>query len=366
MIYLNDSSRLWHVSKAGSDSNGGHAQQYPVSLANDAKLTIGAAVSAASSGDTIVIWPGDYAENVDAGSKALAFIGTHRNKSRIIPASGDGLKLANDCVARNLAVEALATNAKGLACSQKENIVIEACDIYGGYDGLYAYSAKSVFLRNCRIRGKYDGCNAGSVVGIVAENCIFQGLGTYSTTADCRAIYGTGKGVFFNCIFFAERNDISDSTILAVYLSNDARAAFSNCMFEVAAGANHTGAVGGIYAYGTGSVACLKNCSVHSASSGSPSMGPYDLWQAHGRIVVSGSSYETAEGTITQGGAGWSDGIKGELTALGLDKAAKMLINKAVQDKLSGAIEYYDDDGQTVVLTHTPEESESGITRMPG
>lgn len=45
--------------------------------------------------------------------------------------------------------------------------------------------------------------------------------------------------------------------------------------------------------------------------------------------------------------------------------AAKMLINKAVQDKQTGEIKYYDDDGQTVVLTHTPEEGESQITRMP-
>lgn len=367
MIYLNDSSRIWHVAKAGSDSNGGHAQQYPVSLASDAKLTISAAVSAAASGDTIVIWPGDYAENVNAAGKALTFIGAHRNKSRIIPASGDGLTLVNDCVARNLAVEALATNAKGLVCFQKENIVIEDCDIYGGYDGLYANSAKHLFLRNSRIRGKYDGGNTGSAEGLVAENCIFAGLGTYGTTTDCRALYGVGKGIFLNCIFFAERNDISSNSVFAVYLSSNARAAFSNCTFEVTAGSNHTGMVGGVYVYSSGSAACLKNCSVHSVSSGSPSAGPFDLWQtAGGRILVSGSSYETAQGTIIQGGSGWSDGIKGELTGLGLDKAAKMMVNKAVQNKLTGAIEYYDDDGQTVVLTHTPEEGESSITRMPG
>ena len=46
-------------------------------------------------------------------------------------------------------------------------------------------------------------------------------------------------------------------------------------------------------------------------------------------------------------------------------KAAKILTNKAVQDKVSGAIEYYDDDGQTVIMTHTPTQSESSITREP-
>ncbi len=365
MIYLNDSSRVWHVSKAGSDANNGHAGQYPVNLGNDAKLTIGAAVSAVSSGDTIIIWPGDYAENVSAGSKALTFIGTHRNKSKIIPAAGDALSLANDCVVRNLAVEALATNAKGISFLAKENIVIEDCDIYGAYDGLYANSAKHVFLRNSRVRGKYDGWNAGSAEGIVAENCIFQGLGTYATSSPCRAVYGIGRGSFLNCVFLAKRNDVSDQFLLAVYLSNNARAVFTNCVFDVSAGSNHTGPVGGIYSYGTNAAAVLKNCSVYSASSGSPSFGPFDLWQVNGKIVVSGCSYETVSGTITQGGDGWSEGIKGELTEIGLDKAAKMLVNKAVQDKLSGAIEYYDDDGETVILTHTPAEGESSITRTP-
>lgn len=46
-------------------------------------------------------------------------------------------------------------------------------------------------------------------------------------------------------------------------------------------------------------------------------------------------------------------------------KAAKLLVNKAVQNKLTGAIDYYDDDGETVILTHTPTEDASEITRMP-
>ena len=45
------------------------------------------------------------------------------------------------------------------------------------------------------------------------------------------------------------------------------------------------------------------------------------------------------------------------------EKAAKMLINKAVQDKNTGVVSYYDDDGETILLTHTPTDSESTITR---
>jgi hypothetical protein len=46
-----------------------------------------------------------------------------------------------------------------------------------------------------------------------------------------------------------------------------------------------------------------------------------------------------------------------------IEKAAKVLVNKAVQNKLTGEIVYYDDDGQTPILTHTPDDADTQITR---
>lgn len=43
----------------------------------------------------------------------------------------------------------------------------------------------------------------------------------------------------------------------------------------------------------------------------------------------------------------------------------KILANKAIQNKSTGAIDYYDDDSQTVLLTITPSDDESSITRLP-
>ena len=48
----------------------------------------------------------------------------------------------------------------------------------------------------------------------------------------------------------------------------------------------------------------------------------------------------------------------GELTAF------KILANTAVQDVVTGDIDYYDDDGQTVLFTHTPLEDKSTFTRL--
>jgi hypothetical protein len=51
--------------------------------------------------------------------------------------------------------------------------------------------------------------------------------------------------------------------------------------------------------------------------------------------------------------------------AFDVEKAVKILLNKAVQTKITGAIDYYDDDGATVILTHTPTDTESTVTRSP-
>ena len=55
--------------------------------------------------------------------------------------------------------------------------------------------------------------------------------------------------------------------------------------------------------------------------------------------------------------------IKTEHAAI--EKAAKSIVNKAVQNKITGAVVYYDDDGQTELLTHTPTDSDTEITRTP-
>jgi hypothetical protein len=48
----------------------------------------------------------------------------------------------------------------------------------------------------------------------------------------------------------------------------------------------------------------------------------------------------------------------GELTA------TKMLANKSVQNKATGAISYYDDDNETVLVTHMPQEGTATLARM--
>lgn len=52
-------------------------------------------------------------------------------------------------------------------------------------------------------------------------------------------------------------------------------------------------------------------------------------------------------------------------TGSGVLTVDKILANKAIQNKVTGAISYYDDDGTTVIVTHTPDDGSSSITRTP-
>lgn len=97
--------------------------------------------------------------------------------------------------------------------------------------------------------------------------------------------------------------------------------------------------------------------------SGSLYLGSFDTSIPAGRYSVQ---------VFLQAGANPADGdtfAAGEeiiWSGTGTVTAEKLLANKAVQDKSSGQIKYYDDDGQTVLLMHTPTDTAAMITRIPG
>ena len=96
--------------------------------------------------------------------------------------------------------------------------------------------------------------------------------------------------------------------------------------------------------------------------SGSRYVGNFDTNIPAGRYSVQ---------VFLQAGANPADGdtfITGEEIAwsgTGVVTAEKLLANKAVQDKSSGQIKYYDDDGQTLLLKITPTDAAATITRTP-
>lgn len=95
---------------------------------------------------------------------------------------------------------------------------------------------------------------------------------------------------------------------------------------------------------------------------GSRYVGDFDSNVPAGRYTVqvflqAGGNPADGDELVGSGEIIWTS--TGELTA------DKVLANKAIQNKATGAISYYDDDGETVILTHTPSDEETTFTRTP-
>lgn len=95
----------------------------------------------------------------------------------------------------------------------------------------------------------------------------------------------------------------------------------------------------------------------------------YEIGEGYYRIDVPDAAFAMGAdflNVLVQDNVDNSILVKGKGIQLSIfEKAAKTLVNKAIQDKTTGAINYYDDDGETVILTHTPTDGESTITRTP-
>lgn len=96
--------------------------------------------------------------------------------------------------------------------------------------------------------------------------------------------------------------------------------------------------------------------------SGSRYVGSFDPNTPPGRysiqaFVQAGANPADGDSLVANDEIVWS--------ATGRVTADKMLANKAVQNKATGQIKYYDDDAQTVLLTVTPADEALTITRTP-
>jgi len=95
----------------------------------------------------------------------------------------------------------------------------------------------------------------------------------------------------------------------------------------------------------------------------------YEIGEGYYRIDVPDAAFATGANflsVLVRDNVDNSIMVEEKEIQLGIfEKAAKTLVNKAIQNKTAGAIDYYDDDGETIILTHTPTDGESTITRTP-
>ena len=112
--------------------------------------------------------------------------------------------------------------------------------------------------------------------------------------------------------------------------------------------------------WGTGSRDAADYCINLADRSGSLFVGDFDGNIPAGKYCVqiflqAGAEPDDGDSFVQSEELIWSG--TGKITS------EKMLVNKAVQNKSTGQIQYFDDDNQTLLVTLTPSEDNESVTR---
>jgi parallel beta-helix repeat protein len=311
---------VWHVRVDGDDSYEGHS--YQTGLA-----TVMTAVAAASDGDTIYIWPGDYNETVDldAHNKALTLIGISRSASKITHGkNAAGIKLEDGCVIKNLSVILTGPPGNGILTQaiiglNKRNCIVEDCDISGTYDGLYLGGAVKPIIKNCRISSGFDALFLAGATDFLVDNCTLEVSNSYSTETPMRALifFDNSRGVCRNICISVNRKDAGVASVRATGIEycggTSMMVVVENFTVNVTAGANVAGDAYGVYSSQigrtTGGKIILSNGIISAVTSGSGKSMDICNLSSTGTIAAQNIIYSSDSGAITQGGSGFGEAI---------------------------------------------------------
>jgi hypothetical protein len=81
-------------------------------------------------------------------------------------------------------------------------------------------------------------------------------------------------------------------------------------------------------------------------------------------VIYKGSAFDGSDEPVGGDSVYWDETILHKISG-DVALIRKIMVNKAVQNKTTGVITYYDDDGTTPILTITPTDDGSLITRNP-
>lgn len=237
-----DISHVYHVSPNGDDAHSGLADAYPVDVSAGAngvaKETVQAAVTAASDGDTVLIWPGTYDEEVTVAHE-INLMGVHPEQCLIYPSTDEGSALTISD--HNVHVSDL--HCKGgtdsgacgvLVANNKSGIVLD--NVWGeslatagdgaGLKGGGLATSKPWTIRNSFFEGKLHGAYFASITSYF--QFIFENCGFY-TEADVDAVsyalYCPTFAQINRCSFYMQANGGVNATKydrIGLYLLKDA------------------------------------------------------------------------------------------------------------------------------------------------
>jgi hypothetical protein len=315
-----DSNYVIHVAQVinggatGNDANSGHSFQ-------EAKLTIAGAVADANSGDTIVIWPGTFTENVVGTGKGLHYIGIDNQYSKIIAADPNVVALIPDLnsTVENLYIECMGGSTTTTAVAVKsgnttKNLKIQNCIIKGASFGAWILSVNTdlVFLDN-KVVGRGSAMRIQSGKAEV-RRCFFESTGNFLATqvsAVALSIDNStstrGGFVIDNCIL-SSTTALADINVVGFqtgFTDNGASFVFSNNTITGRTTGSFNQFIYGIRnASGLNGHTLVENCSFATTNS-SASGTVYDIYNDRGQLNVINCSYSPTKvlGTITKGGS---------------------------------------------------------------
>lgn len=205
--------RVIHVAPSGDDYDDGLS--YATAL-----VTIGQAITNATSGDTIKVWPGSYDEAVDGSAlDGISLIGTGW-QTILTNASGNTLAIGAEWNIKNIAIaNTEADGASGYAAlliaggdrQRIENVYISSTAI-----GISAFSSSTIdnILNRCVIRGQQFGVKLNGSMQI--KNSYIKSIVSALPAGDVAAIWITGnqgKLKLDNCEIYGKRATTSSGSI---------------------------------------------------------------------------------------------------------------------------------------------------------
>jgi parallel beta-helix repeat protein len=170
---------IFHVDKSGSNSNSGMSRP-------DALATIQEAVDRAWHGDTILVWPGTYREDVDL--KGLAITLQSADDAAVVTASnafafsfkaGEG----SNCVLRNFIITGCNRTDGGAIFLSMASPTLSNLTVTDNRHGISAYDGSNPEIVNCILWNNTDGdlyhCRAR--YSCIQNNEAAEGIGNIST-----------------------------------------------------------------------------------------------------------------------------------------------------------------------------------------
>ena len=270
----------WHVKSGGTPPGAGTASN-PFVFIQDA-------VNAASPGDTVLVRPGNYIENIDFSGKDLTLRSTGGAAATTIDGGGGFMcvRFVNGETAAALLRGFTLTNGAsidgaGILCVQTspriEDCVITGNTAINDGGGIHCFNAAPAIAR-CTIRGNASGYQGGGVASVSGAS---PTLSECTVAANTTGTYGGGIAVNAGSILVAdstvESNTVSAGDGGGVYALNPVLATLRRTVLRA-----NVGGFGGAFSNTGGTVVIedselLANTSIASGGGLSLAFGTVDL-----------------------------------------------------------------------------------------